>query len=188
MQFLRRPTPQSWYRAHNTSVASAYAEHRDLSESELPVEKFFMDVTLGRVLFVHGIVMNPRATLGPYLRPLGRILADPRTRGVDMYLSLRNILPESYPIYSQSITKILDAESITGRLIDYGLLRPRLQFLYEYAATDLDEPRLLDFIENGNPIYAWRYDDRGVWEPRRLRRLIALVARLSAPRSVTVGS
>jgi hypothetical protein len=101
MEFLGKPTPQSWYRAHNTSVTSAYIEHRDLSEPELPVEKFFMDVTLGRVLFVHGVLMHPRATLGPYLWPVGRMLADPRTRGVDIYLSLRNVLPDTYPLDGQ---------------------------------------------------------------------------------------
>jgi hypothetical protein len=181
MEFLSAPAPQTWYRAHNTSVASAYIEHRELSESELPVEKFFMDVTLGRVLFIHGILMNPRSALGPFW-PIGRILADPRSRSVDVYLSLRNILPDTYPITEQSITEILDAENFAGRLIDYGILLPRAQALYEFAATDLDEPYLRDFIENGNPTYAWRYDDRDVWEPRRSRRLTALLAHISAPR------
>jgi hypothetical protein len=187
MEFLGKPTPHSWYRAHNSSVASAYIEYRDLSESELPVEKFFMDVTLGRVLFIHSVAMNPRSVLGPFFWPVGRILADPRSRSVDIYLSLRNILPDTYPIAGQSITEILDAENFAGRLIDYGILRPRLQSLYEYAATDLDEPQLLDFIENGNPIYAWHYDDRDAWEPRRSRRLTALAAQICAPRSATVG-
>jgi hypothetical protein len=182
LEFLSGPTPRSWYRAHNTSVASAYIEYRDLSEAELPAEKFFMDVTLGRVLFIHGILMNPRATLGPLFWPLGRILADPRSRSVDVYLSLRDILPDTYPIAGQSITEILDAENFAGRLIDYGVLLPRAQSLYEFAASDLGEPRLRDFIIDGSPTYAWRYDDREVWEPRRSRRLTALVTKISAPR------
>jgi hypothetical protein len=180
MEFLSHPTPQSWYRAHNTSVVSAYVEYRDLSEAEIPVEKFFMDVTLGRVLFIHGILMDPRSTVGPFFWPLGRILADPRSRSVDLYLSLRNILPDTYPIAGQSITEILDAENFAGRLIDYGILLPRAHSLYEFAAADLGEPRLRDFIENGDLTYAWRYDDRFVWEPRRSRRLIALITRIFA--------
>ena len=182
MEFLDKPTPQSWYRAHNTSIASGYIEYRDLSETELPVEKFFMDVTLARVLFIHSILMNPRSALGPVFWPIGCILADPRSRGVDIYLSLRNILPDTYPIAEQSITEILDAENFAGRLVDYGILLPRAQSLYEFAATDLDEPRLRDFIENGNPTYAWHYDDRGAWEPRRSRGLTTLVTQICTPR------
>jgi hypothetical protein len=34
----------------------------------------------------------------------------------------------------QSITEILDAENFAGRLIDYGILLPRAQSLYEFAA------------------------------------------------------
>jgi hypothetical protein len=182
MEFLSNPTPQSWYRAHNTSVACAYIDYRELSDAELPAEKFFMDVTLGRVLFIHGIAMDPRSALGPFFWPLGRFLADPRSGSVDVYLSMRNVLPDTYPLAGQSITEILDAESFTGRLVDYGVLRPRLQSLYEHAATDLDEPQLLDFIENGNPVYAWHYDDRDAWEPRRSLRLTSLVAHISASR------
>ena len=126
--------------------------------------------------------MNPRSALGPIFWPIGRILADPRSPGVDIYLSLRNILPDIYPIAGQSITDILDAENFAGRLIDYGILLPRAQSLYEFAATDLDEPHLLDFIENGNPTYAWHYDDRDAWKPRRSRRLTTLVAQICAAR------
>jgi hypothetical protein len=182
MEFLSTPTPQSWYRAHNSSIASGYIEYRDLSETELPVEKFFMDVTLARVLFIHSILMNPRSALGPVFWPIGRTLADPRSRGVDIYLSLRNILPDTYPIAGQSITEILDAENFAGRLIDYGILLPRAQSLYEFAATNLDEPHLRDFIENGNPTYAWRYDDRDAWKPRRSRRLTTLVTQICTAR------
>jgi len=182
VEFLDKPTPKSWYRAHNVSVASAYVEYRALSEAELPAEKFFMDVTLARVLFVHSVLMQPRAALGPVFWPIGRVLGDPRSRSVDVYLSLRNILPDTYPIAGQSITEVLDAENFAGRLIDYGILLPRVQSLYEFAATDLDAPGLCDFIEGGNLTYAWPYADRSVWEPRRYRRLTALVALLAAAR------
>lgn len=181
IEFLNAPTPRSWYRAHNTSVASAYVQYRDLSETELPVEKFFMDVTLGRVLFIHSVLLTPRAALGPFLWPAGRILADPRTRSVDIYLSLRNILPDTYPIAGQSITEILDSENFAGRLIDYGILLPRLESLYEFAAADLDVPQLCDFIQDGNLTYAWAYDDGEVWQPRRYRRLTAILTRIAAP-------
>ncbi|MET0900080.1 MAG: hypothetical protein ABWY45_19395 [Mycobacterium sp.] len=179
VEFLDRPSPRSWYRAHNTSVAAAYIEYRGLTEAELPVERFFMDVTLGRVLFIHSVLLQPRSALGPFFWPAGRILADPRSRSVDVYLSLRNILPDAYPIAGQSITEILDAENFAGRLVDYGILLPRAPSLYEFAAADLGEPGLRDFINDGSLTYAWAFADRAVWEPRRYRRLTALVARIA---------
>ncbi|MET1073256.1 MAG: hypothetical protein ABWY11_11475, partial [Umezawaea sp.] len=97
-EFLDRPSPRTWYRAHNTSIACAYLEHRGLVQGELPLERFFMDVTLGRVLFVHSMLMSPRLALGRCFWPLGRIVGDPRSRSVDAYLSLRDVLPSEYPL------------------------------------------------------------------------------------------
>jgi hypothetical protein len=164
--FLRRPSPQAWYRAHNASVVGGYLEHRHLAATELPVERFFMDVALGRVLYAHALVINPRLALGR-LWPASRLLGDPRWRGADLFLSLRNILPVRYPLGEVGITEILDAENYLGRLIDYGVMMPRVQALYAFAAADLDEPRLLDFIRDGFLVYAWTYEERQAWTTTR---------------------
>jgi hypothetical protein len=166
--FLREPTPQAWYRAHDASVVGGYLEHRHLAAAELPAERFFMDVALGRVLYAHALVTNPRLALGR-LWPASRLLGDPRRRGADLFLSLRNILPVRYPLAGVSITEILDAENYLGRLIDYGVVMPRAQALYAFAAADLDEPRLLDFIRDGFPVYAWTYEERQAWTTARAR-------------------
>lgn len=34
LAFIARPTPRSWYRAHNASMVAAYLEHRDLAALE----------------------------------------------------------------------------------------------------------------------------------------------------------
>ena len=39
----------------------------------------------------------------------------------------------------------------------------RLQRLYEWSARELDEPRLLELVRDGNPIYAWPFERRHVW-------------------------
>jgi len=120
VQFLERPSPRSWYRAHNASIVAGYVEHRPLADGELPVERFFMDVALGRVLFVHILVTSPSAALGRWLAPMGRPLGDPRWRGADLYLSMRNVLPDRYPLSGLSIAEVLearaasDASSTTG--------------------------------------------------------------------------
>ena len=168
VDFLRRPTAAAWYRAHNSSIVGGYLEHRQLCAAELPVERFFMDVALERVLFAHALVTNPRLALGrvwPASRPLG----DPRWRGADLFLSLHNILPIRYPLTGISITEILAAENYLGRLIDYGVILPRSQALYAFVAADLGEPRLLGLVQDGFPVYAWTYEDRHAWTTVRAR-------------------
>jgi hypothetical protein len=180
LEFLRRPTPRSWYRAHNTSISAAYLDHRELCLGELPVERFFMDVTLARVLFVHSMVTHPHLGLGPIFWPTGRLVGDPRSRSVDTYLSLRNVLPDVYPISNLTITDVLDGENFLGRLIDYGIMLPRVQRLYEFAADDLGQPHLRDFIRDGSPVYAWPYEARAAWRQRKHRNLGAFVRRIVA--------
>ena len=124
VRFLRRPSAQAWYRAHNASIVAGYLAHRDLSGQEHLVERFFMDVALIRVLYAHSLLTAPRLALGR-LAPAGRLLADPRWRGADVFLSLHNILPNRYPLDGITMPQILDAENYLGRLIDYGVILPR---------------------------------------------------------------
>jgi hypothetical protein len=138
-----------------------------------------MDVALGRVLFVQALVGDPRLALGRWLWPLGRRLGDPRWLGANLYLSMRNVLPDRYPLTGVTIDEILAAENAIGRLIDYGVLLPRAQALYEFAAEDLGEPALLEFIAHGNLVYAWPYEDRAAWVSRRYVAATRLVARVT---------
>jgi hypothetical protein len=177
--FLRRPSGQAWYRAHNASIIAGYLEHRDLCAAELPVERFFMDVALGRVLYAHALVARPRIALGR-LRAAGRLMGDPRWRGADMFLSLQPVLPDRYPLDGVSIGEILDAENYLGRLIDYGVILPRTSALYEFAAADLDEPRLRGLIQDGFPVYAWDYEDRHAWMTTRARTARSLLSWLTS--------
>jgi hypothetical protein len=178
--FLEAPSPKSWYRAHNASVIAGYIQHRHLAEAELPVERFFMDVALGRVLFVHALVSHPRLALGRWLWPLARRLGDPRWLGANLYLSMRNVLPDRYPLTGITIEEILGAENPIGRLIDYGVLLPRAQELYEFAAEDLNEPAVLDFISHGSLVYAWPYEDRAAWDSTRSIAATRVVTRMTS--------
>ena len=178
-EFLQAPSPRSWYWAHNASIVAGYIQHRHLANAELPVERFFMDVALGRVLFVHALVSDPRLALGRWLWPFGRRLGDPRWPGANLYLSMRNVLPDRYPLTGITIDEILAAENAVGRLSDYGVLMPRAQALYEFAAEDLNEPALLDFIAHGNLVYAWPYEDRAVWISRHAVAATRLAVRVT---------
>jgi len=165
MSFVDYPVAQAWYRAHNGSVVAAYLEHRDLAEAENEAERFFMNVVLCRVLYTHALVAAPRMSLG-WLRMLAPILGDPRLGMTGIFLQLSRVLPHEYPL-SGRVQYYLKAEQGFGRLLDYGVIVPRLQQLYEWSAHELGQPGLLDCVRDGALTYAWSYDERGVWQPRR---------------------
>ncbi len=166
VRFLRRPSAEAWYRAHNASVVAGYLDHRDLTRQEHPVERFFMDVALIRVLYAHSLLTAPRLALGRFA-PAGLLLADPRWRGADVFLSLHNILPNRYPLDGSAMEELLDAENYLGRLVDYGVILPRATALYAHAAYELNEPRLLELLRDGRPVYAWPYEAGHVWTTAR---------------------
>jgi hypothetical protein len=161
LEFIEVPTARNWYRAHNASIVSGYLEHRELAEAESPPERFFMNVALARVLYAHALVGAPRLAVGRFA-PLGRLLGDPRLGMAGAFLSLRRVLPYRYPLARDVETYIADEQRL-GRLLDYAVIAPRLQRLYEWSAEELGEPRLIELVREGNPIYAWPFEERHVW-------------------------
>jgi hypothetical protein len=165
MSFVADPTARMWYRAHNASIASSYLDHRDLASGESRPERFFLNVVLLRVLYAHALVAAPRLALG-WLASLGPFLGDPRLGMTGIFLSLSRVLPDRYPLWDNVATYVA-AERNLGQMLDYGLIGPRLQQLYEWSAKELAEPGLLDCIRDGSPTYAWPYADRDVWQLAR---------------------
>jgi len=161
LDFAARPTGRNWYRAHNASVVGGYLEHRDLADTERAPERFFMNVALVRVLYAHALGAAPRLALGPFA-PLGRVLGDPRLGMAGAFLSLRRVLPDRYPLPQDAEHYIADEQRL-GRMLDYAVIVPRLQRLYEWSAEELGEPRLLDLVRDGSPVYAWPFEQRHVW-------------------------
>jgi hypothetical protein len=169
------PTPRTWYRAHNSSIVSAYLENRDLAELESGPERFFVNVALLRVLFAHALVAAPGLSLGRSAM-VAPLLGDPRLGMAGAFLSLRRVLPDRYPLDGE-VEAYLVAENRFGRMIDYGVIVPRLQNVYEWSARELAVPELRELVRDGSPIYAWSYADRRVWrkapEPLAVRALRA---------------
>jgi len=165
MSFADYPIARAWYRAHNGSVVAAYLEHRGLAEAENAAERFFMNVVLCRVLYTHALVAAPRMSLG-WLRPLAPLLGDPRLGMTGIFLQLSRVLPDEYPLPG-SVQSYLRDELRFGRLVDFGVILPRLQQLYEWSAHELAAPGLLDCVREGALTYAWSFEDRGVWQPSR---------------------
>ncbi len=165
MSFIAEPTARTWYRAHNVSVVSAYLEHRGLAERESRPERFFLNVALIRVLFAHALVAAPRLSLGR-CACLGPLLGDPRLGMANAFLSLRRVLPDRYPLDGE-VERYVRAENGLGRMLDYGLIAPRVQALYEWSAQELRLPELRELVREGSPIYAWSYADRHIWRQSR---------------------
>jgi hypothetical protein len=173
MNFITVPTAQNWYRAHNGSIVAAYLEHRELAAAESLPERFFLNVVLLRVLFAHALVAAPRLSLGRFAI-LGPLLGDPRLGMAGAFLSLDRILPERYPL-KDSVESYLTAEHNIGRMLDYGILVPRLQRLFDWSADELGQPALGELIRDGSPVYAWSFEDRHVWHPNRATILVQLL-------------
>ena len=161
LEFIARPTGRNWYRAHNASIVDAYMEHQALAEAESAPERFFMNVALGRVLYAHALNAAPRLALGR-LAPLGRLVGDPRLGMAGAFLSLGRVLPDRYPL-ARDVDRYIADEHRLGRILDYAVIVPRLQRVYEWSAEELGEPRLLEFVRDGSPIYAWPFEERYVW-------------------------
>jgi hypothetical protein len=165
MAFAGHPTARTWYRAHNGSVVAAYLQHRDLAEAENEAERFFMNVVLCRVLYTHALVAAPRMSLS-WLRPLAPLLGDPRLGMTGIFLQLSRVLPDQYPL-RDNVRYYISAERGFGRLVDFGMIAPRLEQLYQWSAHELAAPGLLDLVRDGAMTYAWPFESRHVWQSPR---------------------
>ena len=161
LEFAATPTGRNWYRAHNASIVGAYLDHRKLAEAESSAERFFMNVALARVLYAHALNAAPRLALGRWA-PVGRLLGDPRLGMAGAFLSLGRVLPDRYPL-TLNVERYIADERRLGRMLDYAVIVPRLQRLYEWSAEELADPRVLGLVRDGNPIYAWPFEKRQVW-------------------------
>ncbi len=180
LEFGARPTGRNWYRAHNASIVAGYLEHRNLAEAEGAPERFFMNVALLRVLYAHSLAAAPRLALGRFA-PLGRVLGDPRLGMAGVFLSLRRVLPNRYPL-ADDVERYIADEQRLGRILDYAVIVPRLQALYEWSAEELGEPRLLELVRDGNPIYAWAFEQRHVWRAPKMKLPGRVLERVTRPR------
>jgi hypothetical protein len=158
---------------------AAYLENRDLAEQESRTERFFINLVLLRVLYAHALVAAPRLALGR-LAPIAPALGDPRVRMTGIFLSISRILPDAYPL-GDDVERYVAIEHQLGRLLDIGVIQPRLRRVYDWSAVELEEPRLCALLADDVPSYAWSADDRQPWFPRPT--LLARMARRAVPPS-----
>ena len=138
-----------------------------------------MNVALARVLYAHALGAAPRLALGRFA-PLGRLLGDPRLGMAGAFLSLRRVLPNRYPL-ALDVERYIADEQRLGRTLDYAVIVPRLQCLYEWSAQELGEPRVLGLVRDGNPIYAWPFEERHVWRTPEMPFAGRVLERVTRP-------
>ncbi|MEV6283975.1 hypothetical protein [Kribbella sp. NPDC051770] len=172
--FAQYPTSRAWWRAHNASVVTAYATYRELAAEETLAERFFMNVVLCRVLYTHALAAAPRIALS-WLAPIGPLLGDPRLGMAGIFLQLARVLPDDYPL-AEDPHFYIRQELTLGRLLDYGLIVPRLRQLYDWSAAELGVPELTQWAEPNALSYAMTATEWRMWEPQS-RALVRLVRR-----------
>jgi hypothetical protein len=182
LDFTARPTSRSWYRAHNASIVSAYLEHSDLARRESAAERFFMNVALLRVLYAHALVAAPGLSLGRFAA-LGGLLGDPRLGMAGAFLSLSRILPARYPA-NDGVRAYVEAENNFGRMLDYGVILPRIAMLYAWSAGELALPALAELVAEGSPCYAAPFGTDAVWRLAAPSLPIRLLRAATTPRSL----
>ena len=181
LEFARRPSARGWYRAHNATIVMAYLDHRELAEAESRVERFFINLVLIRVLYAHALVAAPRLALS-WLSPVAPVLGDPRLTMTGTFLSLSRVLPDRYPLQGDLAYYIADEHGL-GRLLDLGMIQPRLDVLYSWSAGELSIPELTGLLRDGVPTYAWDLADAEPWNPPPTRLVRAARRVLPARRS-----
>jgi hypothetical protein len=181
VDFFRAPSPRSWYLAHNASVVAGYLAHSEHAAREAPAERFFMNVVLVRVLYAHALVIDANLALGRFAI-VAELVGHPRARGPQALLSMKDVLPVSYPIDNLTIEEIIDSENRIFRVVDFGVIATRAAALYAVSARALGEPRVLGLVSGGAPVYAWPIEQRHVWTPPRQRWFTTLMEVLTRPR------
>ena len=161
--FARRPSPRAWYRAHNMSIVSAYLDHRDLAEKENRVERFFINLVLIRLLYAHALVAAPRLAFS-WLAPVAPWFGDPRRAMTGLFLSVSRVLPDQYPLHG-GLEDYISNEHTIGRLLDLGMIVPRVQQLFRWTARELRIPEVTILMDGATPAYAWDPGDRLPWNP-----------------------
>lgn len=163
MEFIADPGASTWYRAHNMAIVRSYIAHAGLAEQENSVERFFMNLVLLRVLYTHAMVTAPGLALG-WLSPVAPLLGDPRLGFAGIFLSISRVLPDTYPPDGR-VAEYAAEEHGFGRLLDLGIILPRITALYEWSAGELGIPELVGLQSNGVPAYCWDPADREHWDP-----------------------
>jgi len=151
LEFIRKPSPLTWYRAHNASIVDGYLDGVDLAYAEPWSERIFVNVVLYRLFYAQGLCE------GVSLGRLGEILADPVGDSVDILVNLPAFYPNKYPLTRSEIQTLLQQSHHVGPEIagdfDDLFVIPELVDLYGDAGGWLGQPGVELLLQEGKPCY-----------------------------------
>ncbi len=81
-----------------------------------------------------------------------------------IFVALSRVMPDRYPL-TRELAWYVDNEHGFGRVLDRGLIQPRLWPLYSWSAAELSIPDLCTLVQDGVPTYAWDAADAEPWGP-----------------------
>lgn len=77
-------------------------------------------------------------------------------------MSLSRVMPDRYPL-TRDLQRYLDNEQRFGRVLDRGMIQPRLGLLHAWSADQLSIPELASLVLRRVPSYAWDPKDAAPW-------------------------
>jgi hypothetical protein len=152
LDFIVTPSEQSWYRAHNGSIAAGYLAQAAVARAELDGEQRFMNIVLYRVLYAEAMVSG-----ATFLGRLGELLANPVLPAVNLIVDVKDFYPRDYPLTRADVRNMLGrGDSILDlavRIFDDGIIMPEATSVYGHAAVSLGIPELSALVRDGKPSY-----------------------------------
>jgi uncharacterized membrane protein len=160
VDYIRQPSPATWYRAHNRGIAEGYVQYANLAQDESKYEQFFMNEVLFRVIFASAMVM------GKSFGKLGKYMSHPSLPAVDILVSTPHFYPHNYPMtFSDKMHILHKGYSLREKaavVLDEWFVLPQLEKLYQWSAEWLEVPELTRYIIDGQPSYPRAQDERQV--------------------------
>jgi hypothetical protein len=151
LDYIKCPSADSWYRAHNASIVRGYLDSIDEAKAESSCEQLFMNEVLYRLLYAEALA------IGWAMGELGEIVADPRLFAVSLITQMTALYPIHYPITPEDERNVehlgTNPEDWIADVLDLDIILPHITELYALVAGIVDQPALERAIRDGVPIY-----------------------------------
>jgi hypothetical protein len=152
LEYLKNPSPRSWYRAHNASIVRAYLDFMHYAHHETIYEQTFINEVLYRVLFAQAMVEEDTI-----FQKIGEIAANPMLPSVNLMVHIPAFYPVHYPLNHDDIKFVMHQGHGAGgdieRAFDEYLIYPHIPELYQELAKLINIPQLVHLQKEGKPIY-----------------------------------
>ena len=154
LHYIQNPGGKSWYRAHNTSISTAYLSCTKEALQEDIKEQVFLNIVLFRLYFAQAMVEG-----ATFFKDLGEFFADPQLPAVDFITSLVHLYPDTYPLSTKQLHVVLgrswtDIEHWVIGILDNHIILPELEQLYRASANTWNNiPEIITMTYARKPAY-----------------------------------